>query len=107
MTQTEAKTYNGWKNYETWVTKLWLDNEEGTQELQREWAEVAVTREPPHEGYWTQEETTRFTLAEIVKEFVEDNNPLADTATMYSDLMRAAIQEVDFQEIADNILSNS
>ena len=23
-------TYNGWKNYETWNVKLWLDNEQGT-----------------------------------------------------------------------------
>jgi len=29
-------TYNGWTNYETWVVKRWLDNDESTVELQRE-----------------------------------------------------------------------
>ena len=24
------KTYNGWSSYETWLVKLWMDNEEGT-----------------------------------------------------------------------------
>lgn len=26
---TEAKTYNGWKNWETWNVALWLGNDEG------------------------------------------------------------------------------
>ena len=26
------RKYNGWTNYETWVTKLWMDNDEGSQE---------------------------------------------------------------------------
>jgi hypothetical protein len=24
------KTYNGWTNYETWLVKLWIDNDEGS-----------------------------------------------------------------------------
>lgn len=24
------KNYNGWANYETWLVKLWIDNEEGS-----------------------------------------------------------------------------
>ena len=26
---TENTTYNGWKNYETWATSLWIGNEQG------------------------------------------------------------------------------
>jgi len=29
-------TYNGWANYETWLWKLWLDNDQSNQEY---WAE--------------------------------------------------------------------
>ena len=28
--------YNGWKNYETWLVALWLDNERETYEYWRE-----------------------------------------------------------------------
>ena len=84
--------------------KLWLDNEQGTQELQREWVEQAKATSK-HE-VWTREETTRFTLADMIKEFVQENTPDIG-ASMYSDLLGSAIDNVDFQEIADNILSDS
>lgn len=100
----EHKEYDGWTNYETWNVKLWLDNEQGTQELQKELAEQA--RRTPKVDVWTREETTRFTLADLLKDYVEENNPLADEASMYSDLMDAAFSEVNWQEIADNILTD-
>lgn len=98
----ESKTYNGWTNYETWNVKLWLDNEQGTYELQKEM--VRQSRQTPKVDVWTKEETTRFTLADLLKDFVEENNPLANDASMYSDLMSAALSEVNWQEIADSIL---
>ncbi len=30
--------YNGWKNYETWSVKLWIDNDQGSEQY---WNEVA------------------------------------------------------------------
>ena len=32
----EDKTYNGWSNYETWLLKLNLDNDQGTYKMCKE-----------------------------------------------------------------------
>ncbi len=101
----EHKEYNGWTNYETWNVNLWLDNEEGTQYLQREWIKRA--KQTPKTEVLTRAETTRFILADLVKVFIEDANPLLNTASVYSDLMNAALSEVNWQEIADSILEDS
>ena len=43
------KEYNGWHNYETWLVKLWIDNEEGSYNYWREvaqecWNEAGIGR---------------------------------------------------------------
>ena len=45
-------------------------------------------------------ETTRFLLADRPKQYVELCNPLTDTGTLYSDLLDAAIFDIDWHEIA-------
>lgn len=97
--------YNGWTNYETWNVKLWLDNEPATQELQREMLQQA--KDTPKNEVWTREETTRFTLADLLKTYLEDYNPLNDEPSMYADLLNAAISEVNWNEISDNIIQDS
>ena len=41
-----CETYNGYSNYQTWVTSLWLDNEPYTNEYLYKLA----NREPVHES---------------------------------------------------------
>ena len=80
--------YNGWKNYETWCTALWLDNDQTAYEMTRE---VAKSGANDH------------TIADWIKEFVEENNPLNDQpATMFTDLLNGALSEVDWREIVDH-----
>jgi hypothetical protein len=55
------KEYNGWTNYETWLVKLWMDNEEGTHLYFREQAEQVWKDDPDkyvidHEKYGQQDE---------------------------------------------------
>jgi len=100
--------YNGWHNYETWNVKLWLDNDEGLYNLQKEWAEQARAEKrdflKAHPD-WPGQEPTGL-LADIVKDFVEENAPEIE-ASMYSDLLNAAMSEVDWYEIAEHILGEN
>lgn len=85
--------YNGWKNYETWNVALWLDNDQGSQEMVLDMARNVKDSE-----------TATVDLADQLKDMVEENNPLNDQSSMYTDLLNAAISEVDFMEIANNYL---
>lgn len=92
--------YNGWKNYETWAVALWIDNEQWSQEYARELAEQATTDSSISEG-----RTAEGVLADTIKQWVEGQNPLAETATLFSDLLNAALSEVDWYEIAEHYLT--
>lgn len=108
MEQNE-KRYNGWTNYETWATALWLDNDYAThcywQEVTRQCRDAAPQAEQVEKGYWSVEEAARFTLADRLKNEVEEGSPLQE-GSLYSDLLGAALQEVNWREIADHWLAD-
>lgn len=101
--------YNGWTNYETWCVHLWLTNDEGKYNHCRELARQASAEAPECEQVrrrvWTVEEAKKFSLADRLKEFIEEMNPLADGASMFTDLLNAAISEVNWHEIAEAFLT--
>lgn len=107
-------TYNGWKNYETWNVKLWIDNEQGSHEYWNEaarevWAE-AETRRPAYEGQ-TREQIFLYDLSERLKnEFEEAEQDILEQskiqASMWADLLGAALSEVNWYEIAETYLDD-
>lgn len=102
LKENEEKGYQGWKNYETWAVALWLDNDQGTYEMVREWAQElkAGDEEQPREGI---RRDVVIKLADMIKEWVESEDVKPDLgATMYSDLLNAALSEVDYWEIAEH-----
>lgn len=104
----DDKSYNGWSNYETWCVHLWLSNDEGTyrhcRSLARGATNEAEDSSQVQNGIWTIEEATRFQLADALKELLNELNPVADQAAVFSDLMNSALSEVDWNEIADAFL---
>ena len=95
--------YQGWRNYETWNVALWIDNDRRVYETVREWAKEAweEAENPANHPYITDRDRRAvYTLADQIQELVEDGNPLASDASMYSDMLSAAISEVDWAEIA-------
>ena len=98
-----SEKYNGWSNYETWAVALWLDNDAGTYEYVRELTHDTYDNARA-ERYFTREERARLDLEDALKEYIEENNPLANNASMYSDLLSAAISSVNWREIAGNYI---
>lgn len=86
-------SYNGWKNYETWLVNLWLDND-GTSEY---------LRERVREEYETREDFDAHQFGKVISEYVEEVylEP-AGNEGMLADLVNAALSEVDWQEIASH-----
>jgi hypothetical protein len=93
-------TYNGWSNFETWAVFTWLGNEERSY---RYWHEATTSAwydaadDPP----FTRSEVARRALADRLRLEVDDANPLADQATLFTDLLGAALGAVDWGEIAN------
>lgn len=95
------QTYNGWTNYETWNVALWIDNEEGSHEQRREMAQEAwdnAEDDGEPDGRLT---AAVYALEDSLKAWVEDMVPDLG-ATMWADLLGAALSEVNWREIAEN-----
>jgi len=90
------KTYNGWTNYETWATNLWLDNDEGSY---RYWRRQAADA-------WTDADKDRDdaigNLSDTLKS--EHNKNAPDVSGVYADLLNAALSEVNWYEIAEHMI---
>jgi hypothetical protein len=89
------KTYNGWTNYETWCVNLWIGNDQGSEEQARELTLDAVKRHGKDDAPWH--------LADEFKGWITDEAPDLG-ATLYADLLGAALSEVDWVEIAEGYL---
>ncbi len=107
MTENEREKYQGWTNYETWTVSLWLNNEEASYRYWRNAARRhrrdALQCERVIDGTWTEVEAAKFNLADQLKEEITDAGPLQN-ASVYGDLLDAALKEVDWQEIAQSLL---
>lgn len=84
-------SHNGWKNYETWLVALHLSNDEAADQEVLDMAREAVDVND---------------LALNIRNFVDENNPLSETYGLYTDLLTAALNEVNWEEIAQSALSS-
>ena len=105
-------TYNGFANYETWAVSLWLGNDEGSYEYWREQAREAWTDSVQFapqalEGGspLTVSQDARIRLSDALEDWAENEAPDLG-ASVWADLLAAAIGEVDWAEIADHMLSD-
>lgn len=97
----DNKKYNGWTNYETWAVALWLNNEEASY---RYWREAALEAHQLCKRAEERREEAPIMLADRLKEEIYDSL-LGGVADLASDLMAAALSEVDWLEIAEHVVA--
>lgn len=102
-------SYNGYTNYETWCVNLWIDN----QSAQQSWWWAAEARrcysKAKGNSNFSKLEVAVSMLADRLKDDHEDGASEAiDSMScgngVFGDLLRAALSEVDWHEIATNLL---
>ena len=97
-----TKTYGGWTTYETWIVKLWMDEDEGSYTYWNEQAEQAYA-EAEADSVFTRIERATYDLADILEIEVKDGVPdLGDC--IYGDLLSAALSQVNWSEIAASLI---
>ena len=96
--------YNGWTNYETCNVDLWITNEQGSSEYWQEVASDIWDDSTAGEAYSseTRKESSARKLADRLKDQFEEDKP--EVTGMWADLLNAAMSEVDWYEIAENML---
>ena len=92
-------SYQGWTNYETWAVALWLNNEQGSYEQAVQMARDAVDEADGGDR------PARGILADAIKEWMEEEAPDLG-ATLWGDLLGAALGAVDWHDVADHYLAD-
>ena len=98
------KEYNGCTNYETWVVKLWMDNEEGSHNYWNEQADDELNRQTDSSGK-LDEDTAIGNLADSLSCW--HNELLPEVQGFAADLLGAAMSEVNWYEIAKSLVDDA
>jgi hypothetical protein len=105
----KAETYEGSANYETWCVSLWLNNDISSYRHWKEEAKRALEKAPGSfrvkEWGETATHAARCLLAEQLSEALFAD--LHETPDLYTDLLRSALSEVDWFEVADGFLEGA
>lgn len=105
QTETTRDTTYGWTNYETWNAKLWMDNDQGSYEHWNERAQEAWDATDEDDDTETRTEEAVSTLREELKDSFEQDAPDLG-ASFYSDILGAALSEVNWHEIAEALIGD-
>jgi hypothetical protein len=103
-TLTMSDDYNGWKNFETWTFRCYLDNDASTATF---WGDEAKRcyREAVAEKHFTRDEVAAFALRDLMQESLEEQVAKAVDAEkhpMVAQLLNGAASEVNVFEVAKN-----
>ena len=84
----EEKKYNGWSNYETWVFKLWIDNDQQLYNHVYEWCSRCY----------------EYKIAEKLEDLagtMTTTTNVSDSVGLASDLLGRALKRINYFELAE------
>lgn len=103
--------YQGWANYETWAVNLWLTNDGDSynnwRAAARHWAKRATGSYEVKQGIWTARQAALFKLAHSIKSHIGTDAEKAQPDGLLNHLLSSAVQEVDWHEIANELLKGT
>ncbi len=97
-----SEGYNGWRNYETWNVALWIDNDQGSYNQRQNMAQEAWDEAEANRDF-TRTERATLDLATALEEWIDE---LSEDASLFTDLLGAALSEVDWHEIAEHYIED-
>ena len=101
-------TYNGWRNYPTWNFKLWMDNDQGSQEYWQERARHCYRHARPQYPGQTDADAATAMLADEIEASADEmtDDALPDRCGPISDILSWAMGQVDWREIAESLIGD-
>jgi hypothetical protein len=106
-----CEEYNGWKNRETWALALWLDNEQGWQEMIQELAVQALNDTPllePENRVIVATSKLALLLREWVEEELLSLESISNNQALFNMLTDiGSLYRVDYREIAKGYIEEN
>ena len=99
-------SYNGYTSYQTWAVALWIDNNRDSYD-ERNTLVSETWEDAVDDSVFTRSQNARYDLADTLKAWVQEAMIPDLGATLASDLLTAALSEVNWLELADTWLADA
>jgi len=100
--------YNGWRNYDTWLANLWLDNSRDMNDEAEEHIRQAID-DDNHDAESARKAAAESMAGSLESEFDEQAEEIQrqiGSSGFFIDVINGALREVDWREIAENHIND-
>jgi hypothetical protein len=102
------ETYEGWTNRETWLVKLWMDNDESCHDFWYEQTEAFLEGATSNDAVELADAS--YCLAKALQAHHNDDDAVmlgSVSGTVYADLIATALARVNWREIATSMVEDA